>query len=163
MSEEITQRRPYKLRTSAPVYSTRHSRVLAARGRAVEQECVDCGGRAREWSQRHGTDGTAPSHYDPRCNPCHQKYDGAGAKPGELHPNAKLTEAQVRDIWTSTGRTYRELSEIHGVSQQAICDIRKGRRWRHVTSQLPSAGDRSAGTYALDDLTVTAVALQAAS
>lgn len=152
-------------RTADPVYSTRHSRVLAARGRAAEQECTDCGGRAREWSQRHGTDGTEPSHYDPRCNRCHQVYDGAGAKPGELHPSAKLTEAQVRDIFTSTGRSGRELSEIHSVSQQLICDIRKGRRWRHVTAQLEAGynSDRSAGTYALDDLTVTAVALQAAS
>jgi NAD-dependent SIR2 family protein deacetylase len=134
-----------KFRTDAPVYSTRHSRVLAVRGRAAEQECTDCGDRAKEWSQRHGTDGTEPADYDPRCNACHREYDGAGAKPGELHHNAKLTEAQVRDIFTSTGRIYRELAEIHGVSVAAICDIRRGRRWRHVTAPLAAVQLQAAG------------------
>lgn len=152
-----------EFRTSAPVYSTRHSRVLAARGRASEQKCADCGNGAAEWSQRHGTDGAAPADYDPRCHRCHQVYDGAGAKRGELHHNAKLTEAQVREIWASTGRSGRELAEIHGVSQQLICDIRKGRRWGHVTGQLADDSDQGAGSYKLDDLAVTAVQLQPAT
>jgi uncharacterized protein YerC len=38
----------------------------------------------------------------------------------------------VKDIRTSS-ETYSKLSQKYGVSVQTICDIRKGRSWRHVT------------------------------
>lgn len=51
--------------------------------------------------------------------------------PGERHPNAKLTEADVVMIRTSD-RTLAELAEMTGVSFQTVSRIRRGERWAHV-------------------------------
>lgn len=60
-------------------YRTRHRHVAAARGKAADAgSCADCGGPAEEWSQIHGTDGLSPAGYEPRCIPCHNRYDGKG-------------------------------------------------------------------------------------
>lgn len=50
---------------------------------------------------------------------------------------AKLTEAQVREIRASTG-TLRELAAIYGVNKSRICGIRLGRMWKDFSS--PFAG-----------------------
>ena len=72
-----------------------HKRLSRLRGPASRYQCVDCMGRAREWSY----DGLDPrqlmgesrgvvmaysldlSHYHPRCTSCHRKFDGAGDLP----------------------------------------------------------------------------------
>jgi polyferredoxin len=129
-----------KERTADPVYSTRHSRVLKARGKAGDQACADCGQQAREWSQVHGTSGDDPEHYEPRCARCHHAYDGAQAKPGSRHHNAKLTEAQVLEMRASTGLTRKQLAAAYNVSPGTVDDILSGRRWKHVTvTQLTAA------------------------
>jgi hypothetical protein len=56
-------------------YTARHERVYMDRGKATDQACADCGEPARHWSQIHGTDGTDPAHYEPRCVRCHSRYD----------------------------------------------------------------------------------------
>lgn len=73
-------------RSDAPGYSAAHRRVREALGRARNHPCVDCGGSASQWSYDHadgdemvGIDGYAysahPDHYDPRCVPCHKRFD----------------------------------------------------------------------------------------
>jgi len=53
-----------------------HDDIRVARGRAAEHDCVDCGKKALDWSQVHGTDGSdLHKHFDPRCRSCHKKYD----------------------------------------------------------------------------------------
>ncbi|MFA5707387.1 hypothetical protein [Mycolicibacterium sp.] len=76
-------------------YGGAHDRIRRARGLAAEYLCVDCGEQAAaEWSYRRGSpkeltavvqmqNGTVaeatyspdPEDYDPRCKPCHVKYD----------------------------------------------------------------------------------------
>jgi len=79
-------------RKAAPGYYAAHLRVAAARGRAKDHECVDCGEPACDWSYDHKDAdefvasagiakdlaySTSPDHYQPRCRPCHKAFDGA--------------------------------------------------------------------------------------
>lgn len=116
--------------TDEPAYRTRHDWVRKARGPAADQVCADCGKQAREWSQIHGTDGTAPEDYEPRCSLCHATYDGHF---GEGNGSAVLTAAQVREIYASVGVTHQELADIHGVDRGTVSLIRRGKTWRHIT------------------------------
>lgn len=77
------------LRTDYPAYSTAHRRVRAARGKAFEFRCIDCGGVAEEWSYNHRDPNPLTEiirgrevhysanveNYDPRCRSCHQEFD----------------------------------------------------------------------------------------
>jgi hypothetical protein len=67
-------------------YAGLHQRIARERGRASEFDCVDCAGKAQEWSY----DGSDPNEkrdagmaysldtnrYEPRCAPCHRTHDG---------------------------------------------------------------------------------------
>ena len=71
-------------------YTAAHQRVRQDRGPVTSQCCVECGKDARHWSYDH-TDAHEllayglsanpvaysldPSHYSPRCVPCHKRYD----------------------------------------------------------------------------------------
>lgn len=72
-------------------YGAAHERVRADRGDASTHSCIDCGTRAAQWSYDH-TDpaeqldvlqgrhqpiaySVHPSHYEPRCVPCHKRFD----------------------------------------------------------------------------------------
>ena len=77
------RRRP---NTDQPKYMAAHARVWAAKGAAADQRCIDCGGRAQQWSYDHEDpnefrrpDGAPysgdPVHYDARCIPCHRRFD----------------------------------------------------------------------------------------
>lgn len=46
--------------------------------------------------------------------------------------NAILSEKEALEIFKSKSRG-SDLATRYGVSQQTICDIRKGRRWGHIT------------------------------
>lgn len=82
-------------------YKTAHFRVYAARGRAADHSCVDCGYQADEWSYDGGCprervevrvdtrgQGTEramryspdPSTYSARCRACHTSYDRASVE-----------------------------------------------------------------------------------
>lgn len=68
-------------------YKGVHDTIKRKRGRATTQLCVDCGQRADEWSYDHADPSEMrdpetgfgysldPSHYDPRCRPCHRAVD----------------------------------------------------------------------------------------
>jgi hypothetical protein len=67
-------------------YSAVHLRLRATRGSAKGYECVDCGGRAKQWSYDHAdpagkvTESGIPysanlDHYFARCVPCHKRFD----------------------------------------------------------------------------------------
>jgi NAD-dependent SIR2 family protein deacetylase len=60
-------------------YRAAHARVVAARGKASDYGCVDCGVKAKDWSHRHGAGHSGnPADYDPRCRKCHKAYDRPG-------------------------------------------------------------------------------------
>jgi len=80
------------LDTRLPVvtYRSAHSRLTRERGKASEQTCVDCNGRAHHWSYDHTDPNelTSPEGqpyslkltcYAPRCASCHAVFDGTGA------------------------------------------------------------------------------------
>jgi hypothetical protein len=52
-------------------------------------------------------------------------------RPGELHPNAKLTDELVKEIRSST-ECSRFLARRLGFSYTTIKDVRSRRSWRHV-------------------------------
>lgn len=68
-------------------YAAVHLRVQAAKGKASEHRCVDCGAQAQEWSYNNsgikeqqdatGRYSTDLDQYDPRCKPCHRRFDAA--------------------------------------------------------------------------------------
>jgi len=53
---------------------------------------------------------------------------------GERKPESKLTEAEVLAIRASAERG-RRLAERYGVSPSTVCEIRKGRKWKHLLSR----------------------------
>ena len=71
-------------------YKTAHAAVRRLKGSAKNHRCVDCGGRAADWSLRHGAASVHvgdngrgamcafsadPLDYEPRCRTCHRRYD----------------------------------------------------------------------------------------
>lgn len=79
-------------------YQSRHEAVWAARGKASDQKCVDCGERADHWSQIRGTTGFDVSEYDPRCVSCHFIYDDIGAKISRAKAGVPLSESHRENI-----------------------------------------------------------------
>ena len=58
---------------------------------------------------------------------------------GEKHPQAKLKEAQVRDILVlkDSGSTVEELADRYGVAKPTIVSILNGSTWSSVTGITP--------------------------
>jgi hypothetical protein len=50
---------------------------------------------------------------------------------GSLHPRAKLTEEQVKDILTDT-RLHREIAKDYGIDKSIISKIKSKNIWKHV-------------------------------
>lgn len=84
------EQRGASTRKAAPGYAAAHIRVRTARGPASAQACVDCGEPAADWSYDgkdpnqlvapHGickglAYSTSLDHYEPRCRPCHKRFD----------------------------------------------------------------------------------------
>lgn len=80
-------------------YRTVHSRLTSRRGRASDYPCVDCGKPAQDWSydntdpdERTSPQGLPYSvdldHYEPRCKPCHAKFDGWSGRYSRSQPLA---------------------------------------------------------------------------
>lgn len=81
------------------------------------------------------------------CNPAHLRWGtnvenvqdrisrgrpgSPGAKPGEAHGNAKLTEEAVRVI-RGCDQNPRMLAHIYGVSIPTIYNVKSGHTWGHV-------------------------------
>lgn len=81
-------------------YQAAHVRIRRVRGRAANHECVDCGGKSRDWSLRANVENTMCDEsgkyggtyysldvydYDARCGNCHKAYD---ARHGNRRDNA---------------------------------------------------------------------------
>lgn len=72
-------------------YRSAHRKVYAAKGRASDLTCVECGSPAYDWAydgrdpeERRGSNGAGrpelaysmnPDHYEPKCRPCHLRGD----------------------------------------------------------------------------------------
>jgi hypothetical protein len=79
----------YRLDTAG--YGAAHRRCTTDRGCIATHTCIDCDGQAQHWSYNHtdpderlGKAGNFdqpvpysldPSHYSPRCIPCHKRFD----------------------------------------------------------------------------------------
>ena len=76
-------------------YKAMHRRVWSRFGSASNYDCVDCGKQAYDWSYTHGCSDELVSieheylgftfcphvdHYEPRCRPCHDRYDNRSEK-----------------------------------------------------------------------------------
>jgi hypothetical protein len=93
----------------------------------------------------HGPGGPADNRlanlrWDTRSANHVDMHDDAAARDECVHPKARLTPAQVREIVArlASGSTTAALGREYGVSQAAIVDIRVGRTWRRVTSPAAS-------------------------
>jgi hypothetical protein len=53
---------------------------------------------------------------------------------GEKHPKNKLTEVQAREILASPEMGVA-LAAKYGVSECTVCEIRTGRKWKHLLPQ----------------------------
>jgi hypothetical protein len=105
---------------------------------SVCHECDrrECGNPAHLW---------AGSQYDNMMDAI-RKGRYMAVAPGELHPQAKLSDNKVREILTSTEDAVT-LAERFGVTKKTIQAVRTGKTWRHVAAnedalefrqQLPS-------------------------
>lgn len=65
--------------------------------------------------------------------------------PGELQPNAKLTEAQVMEIRRrgAAGESTGEIARTYGVHRNTVIDILRGARWSHLPMLQDPAERRS--------------------
>jgi hypothetical protein len=80
-------------RIRAGGYDLAHRRVVELHGSASSYACTDCGAAASEWSFNDDDPAyladprtgclfsTDPSHYSPRCRPCHRTRDWAARRP----------------------------------------------------------------------------------
>lgn len=61
---------------------------------------------------------------------------GNNPKRGADAPQAKLTEEQAKEIIFASG-SGTEIAKRYGISQQSVCDIKNGRRWKHLERPWP--------------------------
>lgn len=59
-----------------PSKLTLHKRIHRAYGKASDRKCVDCGKKARDWSNDTGKYTDKIEDYVPRCRKCHIAKDG---------------------------------------------------------------------------------------
>ena len=124
-------------------YYRRHHRVNGVRGPAKNQQCEECGRRARDWATIHGRDGESPDDYRALCRPCHRIYDGSTQ--GERNSSARLTEHQVLAIWARRAEGPTALGREFGVCKGAISNITSGRKWAWLTGAECPDGPRRKG------------------
>jgi hypothetical protein len=79
-------------RGDAVTLGSAHDRIRAAKGRAGEYDCVNCGRPARDWALRHDAEQTKTARngrvyslnvddYMPMCRRCHWHYDHPDGAP----------------------------------------------------------------------------------
>ena len=65
-------------------------------------------------------------------NEIHAFANGLKQRPkGILHPGAKLTEAQVREIREAEGLQW-QIGECYGIKQTTVSDIKRRKLWPHI-------------------------------
>lgn len=88
LRKEMSAARSRERTVESPSYGGAHHRVRRRRGVASDQQCVDCGSAADEWSYDHTDEhefinelGHAysgnPQCYLPRCRSCHRLFDNS--------------------------------------------------------------------------------------
>ncbi|HEY6314658.1 MAG TPA: DUF2116 family Zn-ribbon domain-containing protein [Streptosporangiaceae bacterium] len=114
-----------------PSYAVWHKRVTKALGPARGYACVDCGGRAEDWSTVNPSSDDVRVRFQPRCRKCHRRYDGAV---GRGNPRATLTDERVRQLRArrAQGLTYWQLAAEFGISDVSAWAAVNGKTWRHV-------------------------------
>ena len=119
-------------RAANPSYAVWHKRVQIARGPARDYACVDCGGRAADWSTVNPSSDDIQVRFQPLCRRCHRYHDGAV---GEGNPRAKLTSRKVRQLRArrADGLTYRQLAAEFGISDMSACAAVNRKTWAHVS------------------------------
>lgn len=72
-----------------------------------------------------------PEDYVPLCRPCHTVEDEGR---GENHPNARLTEDDVRAIRARAagGETQRTIAASYGITQSTAWAVIRRTTWRHI-------------------------------
>ena len=71
-----------------------------------------------------------------RLGLAHPRFPPHQAAYGSRHGNAKLNEEKVAQILKIEGRQYADIGAEFGVAASTICDIRRGRIWKHVDPSL---------------------------
>jgi hypothetical protein len=135
-------------------YAGAHGRVRLAKGSASNYLCTDCGVDAAQWSydrldpderqDEKGPYSTDPSHYVPRCVPCHKQFDldaiDGRAEEWQLDRASSLTGAQflswrqssraaeiLRQACSASGRTQRDIARECGWNQSTL--------WHKITGE----------------------------
>ena len=62
-----------------------------------------------------------------------------GKNKGVNNVKAKLTEADVIEIYQSEGKTQQALAAQYGVTQSTINHIKTGRTWSWLTKKCPKS------------------------
>ncbi len=87
-------------------YGSAHERVRRAKGSASHWICTDCGTMANQWSYDHADPAESldrrgipysgdPNHYEPRCTPCHKRFDLSQA---ELRRLERLADSGITEM-----------------------------------------------------------------
>lgn len=123
-------------------YSAGHGRVRRHRG--TPKKCEVCGiDDPKVWYEWANLTGKYYDVNDYRrmCRRCHQKHDRIFERQrGDLAVNAKLTEANVRDIRAtyaqrSNTRPFslqKQLAVQYGVARTTILGVVQNRTWKHL-------------------------------
>ena len=123
-------------------YLAAHGRLHRARGPASAHNCVDCRKPAQEWSlKKSATDvkndpinGKPFSDnfddYEPRCTPCHRKYDGRPSKDGRTVSNELVAYIYTSDVPAT------EIVREYGISYATVSNIRTDKIRTTITRDL---------------------------
>lgn len=113
-----------------------HKRIRTVRG--APQHCVHCGisdpERYYHWAFNNTGDRLNVWDYLRLCAACHRAYDGKFTPRGSAHGNAKLTEADIPEIFRmrQEGVILREIAARFGISIGTLSAVLDGKTWRHV-------------------------------
>ena len=127
-----------------------HKKLIRDHGNATKCEGENCthkNPKRFEWALKKGHSYSAnPEDYLQLCVSCHRKYDFTeeireklkARKFGENHNGAKLTELDVLAIYTLIAMGYQNklIAGAFKVDPSTICDIKRGKRWRHLKSSF---------------------------
>jgi len=72
----------------------------------------------------------------PKENIRHSIDTGLAGRIGETNPNARLTPKEVLEIFNFKGIKIKEIAEKYHTSIHNVFDIRRGRRWSHITGKF---------------------------
>lgn len=113
-----------------------HKRIRAVRG--APRQCDHCGttdpDKYYHWAFNNTGNRLNVWDYLRLCASCHRIYDDGFTPRGSKHGNAKLTEANIPEIFRmrAEGVLLREIAGHFGVSIGTLSAILDGSTWKHV-------------------------------